>query len=201
MARLSRESLVTEKIDGTNAQILITKLTDYMPTPKEAITIAGGTLIMAGSRTRWITPENDNFGFAAWVAANATDLLGLGEGRHYGEWWGKSVQRKYGQTQNHFSLFNALRWVEHDQEPGIIPTGDPRITKMQERAPSCCRVVPVLARGEFTTDLVEGALDMLRQNGSYAAPGFMNPEGVVVFHVAGNVGFKATLDGDGHKGR
>jgi hypothetical protein len=33
-------------------------------------------------------------------------------------------------------------------------------------------------------------------HGSMAAPGFMKPEGVVVFHVAGNVGFKKTIEDD-----
>ena len=28
----------------------------------------------------------------------------------------------------------------------------------------------------------------------------MNPEGIVVFHIAGNVGFKKTLGSDGAKG-
>jgi hypothetical protein len=32
--------------------------------------------------------------------------------------------------------------------------------------------------------------------GSKAAPGFMKPEGIVVFHVAGNVGFKKTIEKD-----
>lgn len=30
-------------------------------------------------------------------------------------------------------------------------------------------------------------------NGSVAAPGFANPEGVVIYHTAGNVLFKKTL--------
>ena len=53
MARYSREVIVTEKIDGTNAQILITE----------------DGLFFTGSRTRWITPENDNFGFSRWLTA------------------------------------------------------------------------------------------------------------------------------------
>ena len=64
MARLSREIIVTEKLDGTNAQVLITE----------------DGQILAGSRTRWITPQDDNFGFAAWVEANKEELLKLGVG-------------------------------------------------------------------------------------------------------------------------
>jgi len=37
--------------------------------------------------------------------------------------------------------------------------------------------------------------------GSYAAPGFMQPEGVVVYHKASGQVFKKTPDkNDGHKG-
>jgi hypothetical protein len=62
MARLTRDVIVTEKIDGTNAQVCIAE---------------DGTLL-AGSRTRWITTTDDNFGFAAWVEAHREELLTLG---------------------------------------------------------------------------------------------------------------------------
>lgn len=159
MARLAREVIVTEKLDGTNAQICITDEGE----------------VFAGSRSRWITPEDDNFGFARWVAENAQALLALGPGRHFGEWWGAGIQRRYGLTEKRFSLFNVARW------------GD------DETRPACCSVVPVIYRGLFDTGWIDRALELLRTQGSYAAPGFMNPEGVVVFHVAGNVGFKRTL--------
>jgi len=180
MARLSRECIVTEKIDGTNGCILIDD---------------AGMLI--GSRSRWITPSDDNFGFARWCHEHFDELMQLGPGRHFGEWWGAGIQRKYNQTEKRFSLFNALRWVPAGTDPQQIPSADPRIVKMQQAAPACCAVVPVLARGVFTTNLVDWALDTLRHAGSVAAPGFMNPEGIVVFHVAGGVGFKKTLDRDG----
>ena len=35
----------------------------------------------------------------------------------------------------------------------------------------------------------------LRESGSVAAPGFMKPEGVVCFHIAGGFGFKARAQG------
>jgi len=160
MPRLSREIIVTEKIDGTNAQVHITE----------------DGRILAGSRTRWITPEADNFGFAAWVRDNATDLLQLGPGSHFGEWWGAGIQRRYGLTDKRFSLFNVGRWGES--------------------RPACCDVVPVLYRGNFCTTEIDNALARLREFGSVAAPGFMNPEGVVVFHLAGRVGFKKTIHKD-----
>lgn len=163
MPRLSREIIITEKIDGTNAQVHISD---------------DGETIRAGSRNRYIEPGDDGFGFAAWVKANADTLLELGPGRHFGEWWGSGIQRGYGLTkgEKRFSLFNVSRW-------SVI-------------RPACCHVVPELYRGPFVTDAVERSLHDLRIGGSCAAPGFMKPEGVIVFHIAGNFGFKKTLEKD-----
>lgn len=160
IARLSREVIVTEKLDGTNAQIFI----------------GDDGSIRAGSRNRWLTAADDNFGFARWVEEHSDDLRLLGPGRHFGEWWGSGIQRRYGLTEKRFSLFNVSRWAD-------------------ER-PACCHVVPILYRGNFDTAAVEGCIDHLRSHGSVAAPGFMNPEGVIVFHVAANIGFKKTLHKD-----
>jgi hypothetical protein len=182
MARLSRTMIVTEKIDGTNAQVFITEDGD----------------LFAGSRTRWITPQNDNFGFAAWVEGNREELLQLGPGRHFGEWWGSGIQRGYGLTkgEKRFSLFNVVRWCLHGKTPGRIETADQRTEKYQEVLPECCGLVPVLYRGAFSTLECENALYDIATQGSVAAPGFMDPEGIVAFHVAGNVGFKKTLERD-----
>ncbi len=60
----------------------------------------------------------------------------------------------------------------------------------------CCHAVPVLYQGLFTTEAILDALDVLRDKGSLAAPGFMNPEGIVVFHLAAGIGFKKTIDKD-----
>lgn len=180
IARLNREIVVSEKIDGTNAQVCITEDGE----------------VLAGSRTRWITPQDDNFGFAKWVDEHREELLKLGPGRHYGEWWGMGIQRKYGLSERRFSLFNTIRWCAHDKEPQPIPTPDPRIVQMQERIPACCHLVPVLYRGPLSQAEIELSLDRLRNDGSAAVPGFMKPEGIVVYHVAGNVGFKVTLEKD-----
>lgn len=181
MARLSREVIISEKIDGTNAQIYITD----------------DGRMLTGSRTRWITPEDDNFGFAAWARDNKDELMQLGPGHHFGEWWGQGIQRKYGLNERRFSLFNVSRWCLHGETPKPIATADPRIVKMQDVLPRFCHLVPVLRRGINISTLAESALYELTQRGSVAAPGFMRPEGIVVFHVAGNVGFKMTLDNDG----
>lgn len=183
LARLSREAIITEKIDGTNAQIYVGE---------------DGT-ILAGSRTRWITRGNDNAGFAGWVEDRTDMVRQLGPGRHFGEWWGSGIQRGYGYDKGmkFFSLFNVQRWCEYGKEPQRIPMADPRVEKFQEVLPAGFRLVPILDRGLFSMDDVEIALESLKTNGSVAAPGFMDPEGVVVWHTAANRGFKKTLKDDG----
>lgn len=179
IARLSRDMVVTEKLDGTNAQVTIHE---------------DGLLIFAGSRNRWITPEADNFGFARWVTEHREELLRLGPGTHFGEWWGQGIQRGYGLTEKRFSLFNTSRWTSPANTFGS-PDRDTRCIEVP-----CCHVVPVLARYTFDTGLVDSVLADLATVGSYAAPGFMNPEGVVVYHVKANQLYKKTLDkNDSHK--
>jgi hypothetical protein len=185
MARLSREVIITEKIDGTNAQIYISD---------------DGKTMFIGSRTRWITTTDDNHGFAKWAEAHRDELLTLGPGRHFGEWWGQGIQRNYGLKEKRFSLFNVQRWALHGTEPKTYPTMDPRVTRTQDFLPPCCGLVPVLDRCTFDTNTVDMWMNYLQAAGSVAAPGFMKPEGLVVFHTAGNVGFKKTLGNDGHKG-
>jgi hypothetical protein len=48
----------------------------------------------------------------------------------------------------------------------------------------------------FDTFMAQEAIDKLKMYGSLAVPGFMNPEGIVVFHVAGNLMFKKTIKND-----
>jgi hypothetical protein len=202
IARLSREVIVTEKIDGTNGCILIKELDGCPETDPMCVYQNEGLALFCGSRTRWITPACDNHGFAAWAYSHAEELMsGLGPGRHFGEWWGAGIQRGYGlpKGEKRFSLFNVIRWCRHDEEPQRIETGDPSIEKYQTRLPVCCRLVPVLWRGLFDRADFDEILSELSAMGSYAAPGFMKPEGVVVYHVAGNVMFKKTLGNDGHK--
>jgi hypothetical protein len=159
--RLSKEIVITEKIDGTNAQIFITEDGD----------------IFAGSRNRWITPENDNYGFAKWVKDNKGLLVDLGPGHHYGEWWGRGIQRRYNQDLRHFSLFNTSRWNNSNPPP------------------ECCLVVPVLYTGPFSFQAVEHCMKDLKDYGSRVAD-FDNPEGVVVYHTQANQMFKKTFEND-----
>jgi hypothetical protein len=204
IARLSRDMVVTEKLDGTNAQIFIRRIDeDASASVQGSVAVVGEHILYAGSRTRWITPEADNFGFARWVKENAEALAALGPGQHFGEWWGNGVQRGYGlvKGEKRFSLFNTGRWnsERNDGVANDIPITAAISTACREVP--VCHVVPALCRWTFDTAKVDEALAHLAKFGSWAAPGFMQPEGVVVFHAKSGQLFKKTLDkNDGHKG-
>lgn len=167
--RYSRDVVVTEKLDGTNA----------------AVIIEGGNLVGTQSRSRLLTPQDDNYGFSAWAYTHGPKLSAhLGDGIHYGEWWGSGIQRGYGLKRKMFSLFNVSRWAGiNDQDIGL----------------SC---VPELWRGDMGNMDVMRIMNDLGISGSKAAPGFMGPEGIVIFHTQGNFLLKKTFkkDQDG-KGR
>lgn len=183
--RLNRDIIITEKIDGTNAQVFIedirTITEEYHDFIDEyALGWSGSLFMLAGSRKRWINVDNDNFGFAKFVQKFSPDLFGLGPGVHYGEWWGRGIQRGYGLQTKVFSLFNTHRW------------GGER--------PLCCDVVPVLYEGPFSTFTVKQFILHLARVGSPAARKYTGAvhkaEGVVVFHKPSNSLFKVTIEND-----
>ena len=182
IARWSREIVCSEKIDGTNSSVFISD---------------DGSEFLCGSRNRWITPEKDNFGFAAWAMDHKAELMNLGPGHHFGEWWGSGIQRGYGlpQGEKRWSLFNVQRWCLHGETPKQLPTDRPDVTKPQEVLPACVGLVPVLWRGNMNDFDADAMIKHLKAHGSYAAR-FLNPEGIVICHVAGNVLFKKTIEGD-----
>lgn len=162
--RMNREIVITEKIDGTNASVLVD---------------TANNTVLAGSRTRWVTPSNDNFGWAKYVQDNRDMFMALGDGLHRGEWWGQGIQRGYGLDHRRFSLFNTSAW------------------RNGENVPEGLFVVPML--GVYTTPdtaMVNATLTILKAEGSLAAPGFMEPEGLVIYHTAANSYFKVTCHDD-----
>lgn len=188
--RLLRDVVVTEKIDGTNACVIVEPLGS--DESDHHLAIAGYQHSETGefwyqlgaqSRKRLLTLEQDNAGFARWVRENAETIANeLGPGRHYGEWWGQGIQRGYGLTEKRFSLFNTAKWSTVEfTTPGL-------------------GVVPTIYEGEFNQAKIEACLVDLQWNGSHAAPGFDHPEGICVFHTQSRQVYKITLDGDGHKG-
>ena len=217
--RLSREVIITEKIDGTNASVHIQEVPSLATEENAQRQIVPGLnrvlyeesifFVQAASRKRFITPDDDNFGFAAWVRDNAEELVKLGAGSHFGEWWGRGVQRGYELDEKRFSLFNTGRWA--DQHVGGNDMSDGR-----EYTPECCRVVPILWRGMFDElgtpaysnggscvipNKLQRMMTDLYVKGSTAAPGYRNPEGIMIYHTAANQMFKKTFEGDeGGKG-
>lgn len=192
--RLYRDMTITEKMDGTNAAVIIEEITDDKPVNEEFLLGRGvwheivGDIseptyvaVYAQSRNRLINREADNAGFARWVSENVETLIrDLGPGRHFGEWWGSGIQRKYDQTGKFFSLFNTHRWLQ-DQAFETVNL----------------LVVPVLYEGVFSQGAIQTTLEILRDEGSPAtACEFGRPEGIVVYHHSARQYFKVLLEND-----
>lgn len=173
----NRKEFYTEKIDGTNACIIIKRMEWDEELGEYGLHwwyLDNGERygMWCQSRSRLIKPGDDNFGFALWVNNNLEELKKLGEGYHYGEWWGQGIQRGYGLTEKRFSLFNTKRWGPHNPN-----------------TPNCVHVVPMIPAIS-----VEQAKEMLIDGGSFAAPGFMNVEGVVVYEYNTDTYWKAIIN-------
>lgn len=187
---------VEEKLDGTNACAIVQRLTDFfkLDYTDYVVEVEGEPFVIgAQSRNRALPMKargmddlmwrkQDNAGFAAWVRENAEALVTvLGEGYHYGEWYGKGIQRGYGLSDRRFALFNSHRWgflADPDSAPNI-----PGLV-----------VVPTVYVGQFDTEVVRDLFNELMEAGSQAVPGFMQPEGLIIYHM-GNL-YKMTDNGD-----
>jgi hypothetical protein len=160
---------ITEKIDGTNGAIIIQ---DSAVEDGKILARANSFYIWAQSRTRLITPEDDNFSFAKWVKDNAEQLISdLGVGYHYGEWWGKGINRGYGLEERRFSLFNPTKHSD------------------------VCYHVPKIAAvsAEALIETIQDEIEQLKM-GSYAAPGYMRPEGLVIYAEKAKTYWKVIID-------
>lgn len=184
IGRMNRLMTVTEKIDGENGAVRFIPATIPGPVPDAAIAFLPGpdVWLAVQSRTRFITPGDDMHGLASWANEHATALFSiLGEGTHFGEWWGRGIHRGYGLNERRFSLFNTKRWDEHGEKvPGLYS-------------------VPVLVTAQFNPATVGACIGQLKTFGSVAEPGFMRPEGVVVYHHGIGEYMKVTLENDAHK--
>lgn len=185
-SRFFRDIVITEKIDGTNAAVGIKNI------PQQAIDHDNLDVldyvwvedavyaVYAQSRNKLIRPGQDNAGFAGWVKAHSDELvMFLGEGLHFGEWWGSGIQRGYGMPkgEKHFSLFNTHRF------------GD-----IQAVSDGLVRCVPILYQGPMSEKEVTDALNYLRDCGSLVNPFFLNPEGICIYHTSSGIVQKVTLD-------
>jgi|ERR1035437_1038208 hypothetical protein len=178
---------ITQKIHGANAQVFIyrdykvletvpldAKVEDYQskypdkelglePDYGTSYLVEMFTNLACGSRSQWVSPGKDNFGFAEMVYANKQEFIDkLGLGRHYGEWAGSGINSGEGLKQKTFVLFDHWKFPpERPLPPNTV-------------------VVPVLYSGPFDMSKVEECMNDLRANGSKLVAGFMRPEGVVV---------------------
>lgn len=100
---------ITQKIHGSNAQILIKRDDEDQ-----------AYHILAGSRSRWLTPDDDNYGFCKWVRENSIELIEkLGEGRHYGEWAGPGINSGEGLTKKHCVYLIGAVGLEKNYLPAL----------------------------------------------------------------------------------
>jgi hypothetical protein len=158
--------VITEKLDGTNGLIQITEDGQFL----------------LGSRNRWLKIDdnkaNDNMGFGKWALENKEELLKLGVGKHFGEWIGKGInKRDYNLTDKKFVLFDVHKWNN-------------------DTKPACCEVVPILYAGIFCTEKIKEVMNNLKINGSEFSKGYMNPEGIIIYHTASKQMYKKTFDFD-----
>lgn len=196
--RFFRDIVITEKIDGTNAGVGILPIEEIDRVYPEGapefaeildqniisdVTVGGQRYgLYAQSRNKLLSLQFDNAGFARWVRDNDWELAKhLGAGLHFGEWWGSGIQRAYGlkNGEKRFSLFNTRRHKNpytYEQSGGVL------------------QAVPVLYEGPMDQEMIEAALSRLRTEGSIAMPGFMNPEGICIFHTSSGTVSKVTLD-------
>lgn len=185
--RLSNEKItITEKIHGSNGQIAILPIDPDQDYPcalglREYDGVVHG--MFAGSRNRWLTPNNDNMGFARWVVENSPELWGLEPGRHYGEWFGSGVQKQaYSRVngEKDFALFNVHRWGEHNPN-----------------TPKCCMVVPTLYQGSLVDGIIHHTMKELFKSGSHMGGDYV--EGVIVYYHLTKQYMKKTFEQDNGK--
>jgi len=172
--RLSRDIVISEKIDGSCGVIYINENNE----------------IFAGSKNRWLDEHNENYGFWHWVMEHKKELINLGKGYHYGEWMGKGINRNYGLKEKRFYLFNTKKWAVmcgNNPQPEI---------EGKSYCPFCCYVVPILYEGLFDTNKINEILENLKIHGSYAVEKFMKPEGIIMYHLASGYYFKKTIYND-----
>lgn len=162
------------KIPRLNREIIITEKVDGT---NACVYIHEDGTFKTGSRNGWITPEADNFGFSKWAHANKEGLIStLGPGRHFGEWYGAGINIGYGLSEKRFMLFNHEKYSVNTIN-GVS-------------------YVPVIYKGLYSQEAIEDSLWKLKAYGSFVVPGFMRPEGIVIYHKASRTRFKVTIEGD-----
>jgi len=153
---------ITEKMDGTNACIII----------------ENGEVVGCQSRNKIIRVGDDNAGFSSWVENNKQALVEtLGDGYHYGEWCGPNIQSNpHKLTRKTFFLFNSFRWGTVALPEGaecvpIIYTGP----YSQEEIDNA--VKDLKSRAEYAGYKAEGVIVYYHELSTYSKHTILSPEG------------------------
>jgi hypothetical protein len=160
------EMAITQKLHGSNAVVAIEEVLDINSAtdPTELLEIDTKIFrLQCGSRTRWIKPTDDNYGFATFVNQHREEFIRkLGAGVHFGEWIGLGINSGEGLDHKVFVLFDFWKYPpERPLPPNTV-------------------VVPVLYRGSLNTSKIDECMSDLKTNGSKLSPGFNRPEGIVI---------------------
>lgn len=185
--------VITEKVDGTNAMFIIENkqivLIGSHKEPKKMVNDPRWVKQFenAPDKERLLAeePRKTHYGFAGWIEDHKEELCAkLNDGTYYGEWYGPGINknRDYNLTEKRFAFFQAHKWT------------DPRRPRV-----SGSDVVPILYIGSISTEACERAMEKLAKEGSQIAPGFMNPEGVVIEIPGLHLMRKYTFAGNKHK--
>lgn len=162
---------ITEKIDGTNGLI--------------EVSCQG---VKFGSRNKWLSNGDDNFGFYAYFSQYVDDMVAWYHRnapgynwepvRIYGEWFGKGIQRGYDLKERKFMPFSygLAEDIEGVFAPNIV-------------------LPEFLYQGKFSREVLNNCMNSLKEEGSQVVPGYMKPEGVVVYFPDYEFSLKETFDG------
>lgn len=180
---------ITEKIDGTNACVIIYD-----------------GQVKAQSRKRIITPDNDNYGFAKWVYENAGALTdALGYGYHYGEWYGEGIQKNPLKIEGkRFALFNTWHWARPENAERLeMVDGLEHVPVLHDErlhGTANWETIPLILQDLMTWgSKVQAAPEHVDYDEGWLVK--PKPEGIIVWHRETQQKYKILLENDAfHKG-
>ncbi len=192
-ARLHRNAVISEKLNGTNASVFFVPLEEGETTrdhPNARAFLHDKIAVYAQSRNRMLVPGEDNAGFGAWVEKHALEIFAvLGVGRFWGEWYGPGVQKNPHDVEHkRFALFEVQRAPIRalSETPLLFEDG----TQLEG--------VPILYQGKFSGSAVDDALIRLGQHGTQVNGASENgrPEGIIVYLSEIQTRLKVLLEAD-----
>lgn len=161
---------------GTSANVTYRAKVKLHGTNAGVVVCADGTCY-AMSRTQVITPENDNMGFAAWVAARKDAFKKLAPDSGcvviYGEWCGPGIMKGVATCSipNRIFAVFAMRIInENGETPHFVVGPTPLQQTVSQLSFEGCHVIPWFNEGEtFEVDwqsdpaALEGVLNRINE--------------------------------------